>query len=272
MAADVDPQAVRVLGPGALAGQVIVVTGAGTGIGRAIALRMAELGARVWGVGRHDETLAATGAAIAAAGGDYAYATCDVRDSDAAADVIGRIGAADGIDGLVNNAGGQFLAHANDISINGWKAVVDLNLNAVFNLCRSAYPFLAQGGGSIVSISNSMIERGAIGLSHATAARAGALALSRSLALEWGPKGIRVNCLAPGIVATDAGRAEVESDHVEGLIEHATPAGRGTHLAEVAEACSFLASPAGAMITGQILYVDGGGHIGPGVHVLPLPD
>jgi citronellol/citronellal dehydrogenase len=271
MGGEMESSSVRVIAAGALQGQVVIVTGAGTGIGRAIALRLAELGAHVWGLGRHAETLAETGNAITTAGGSYAYEVCDVRDFEGTADLISRIGEEGGIDGLINNAGGQFLAYANDISINGWRAVVSLNLDSIFNLSRSAYPFLARRGGAIVNISNSMVDRGAIGLSHATSARAGVLALSRSLALEWGSRQIRVNCLAPGIVATKGGRSEVDSEIVEDLITRCTPVQRGTLEEEVAESVAFLTSPAGAMITGQILYVDGGGHIGPGVHVLPTP-
>jgi citronellol/citronellal dehydrogenase len=251
----------RVLAPGCLDGQTALVTGAGSGIGRAIALRLEELGATVFGLGRHRETLEET---AAAGDGRIAPLVCDVRDPDAVEAAVASAAAADGLQILVNNAGGQFYAPATSISRNGWRSVIDLNLDAVFSIVSAAHEHLARRGGSVLSISLAGVERGSPGMAHSIAARAGVLGLTRTLALEWATEGIRLNCLSPGQVMTEAVDPSF-ADRVPELV----PAGRATDVAEVAEYAAFLASPAAAMITGQILHLDGGIHIGPEVDLLP---
>ncbi|RYY45475.1 MAG: SDR family NAD(P)-dependent oxidoreductase, partial [Sphingomonadales bacterium] len=142
-----------VFSPGLLAGKVAVVTGAGSGIGRAIALRLAGLGAHVTGIGRRAAPLAETAMLAEPLAGSFAAIGCDVRDVDATTAAIDMIGDEQGIDLLVNNAGGQFYAPATAITRRGWDAVVDLNLSAVFSITLAARAHLARAQGSVVSIS-----------------------------------------------------------------------------------------------------------------------
>lgn len=258
----------RVLREDALAGMSAVVTGAGSGIGRAIALRLVELGVAVTGFGRHEETLAETGGS-AKGSGSYDYRVCNVRETDSATAALVEVGEERGLDLLVNNAGGQFFAPAVEISAGGWNAVIDLNLTSVFHLTRAAYPYLARSRGSVQNISLSGVERGGMGMAHSVAARAGVLGLTRTLALEWARDGIRLNCIGPGTVLTHA-LSDEASEHVLGnLVAKATPMQRPTPVEDVAELVAFLAGPAGALMTGQLLQIDGGAHLGSGLHMMP---
>lgn len=243
-----------------------LVTGAGTGIGRAISLRLAALGMSVTGVARREEPLAETAALAADLPGGFAYRTCNVRDTDAVEAIVAEAGAG-GLDLLVNNAGGQFFAPATGISQKGWNSVIDLNLNAIFAVTRAAYPHLRARRGAVVSISLSGVDRGGMGFAHSIAARAGVLGMTRTLALEWAKDGIRLNCIGPGTVVT-AGLADEAARQILDNLVAATPMGETTPPEDVAELVAFLASPAGRLMTGQLIQIDGAAHLGAGLHML----
>jgi citronellol/citronellal dehydrogenase len=257
----------KVLQPGLFAGMSGLVTGAGSGIGRAIALRLLELGMDVAGVGRRVELLEDTAAQAAPLAGRFSFESCDLRDADAAEAVVARIGERQGIDLLVNNAGGQFYAPATEISRKGWDAVIAINLSAIFTMTKAAYPFLKARRGSVVNISLSGIDRGSKGLAHSIAARAGVLGMARSMALEWAADGIRLNCIGPGVVTTEGLETPTAKKMLSKLLA-ATPAGRATDPAEVAELTAFLASEAGRLMTGQLIQIDGAAHLGAGLHMI----
>jgi citronellol/citronellal dehydrogenase len=263
------PAAVQVLRPGVHAGRSGFVTGAGSGIGRGIALRLMALGMDVFGTGRRPEALAETGKLAEGLPGRFSYEPCNVRETQAIEALVSKVGQRQGIDLLVNNAGGQFFAPAAGISRKGWDAVIDVNLSAVFVVTKAAYPFLKARRGTVLSISLSGVDRGSMGIAHSIAARAGVLGLTRTLALEWAKDGVSLNCIGPGAVITEGLAGEAAKALLDRLIE-VTPMGRATTVEEVAELVAFLASPAGHLMTGQLIQIDGAAHLGAGLHMLQV--
>jgi peroxisomal 2,4-dienoyl-CoA reductase len=186
-------------------------------------------------------------------------ASGDVRkpaDIDAviakAADAFGRL------DILVNGAAGNFVCLAENLSPNGFGTVVDIDLKGTFNVSRAAFPFLKKQGGAVLNISATLQLLGTVGQSHASAAKAGVDALTRALAAEWGPSGVRVNGLAPGPVDGTEGVRRLTTDATRKQIEQVCPLGRMATIDEVANAAVFLCSDASAFITGVTLVIDGG--------------
>jgi citronellol/citronellal dehydrogenase len=254
----VDP---RTLEKRSLQGKRALVTGAGSGIGRAIALRLTELGATVTGVGRRAERLAETGELIRTrhSEGGYVWCTLDVRNRAAAAELVTQLGR-DGLDLLVNNAGGQYVAAAANISARGMASVLDLNLTAIANLIAAAQPGLVRAGGTVVTISLSSPGSGIPGIAHSAAARAAIVALTQQLAHEWAPDHIALHCLAPGTVLTDGVREELAPATLERTLAD-TPLRRDTTVAEVAEWVAALAADVARLGPGVVLELDGGAGI-----------
>src|ERR1700686_4642488 len=182
-----------------LAGKTAFVTGGGSGIGQRMAERFAEHGAKVMLVGRKQEKLDAAASAILSFGGTADTAAADVRDYPAVEAALQRTRDQFGeIDILVCGAAGNFPAPVLGMSANGFKAVIDIDLLGTFNTCRAAYEFLRKPGASVVSISASHATPPIAGQSHVCAAKAGIELLMKTLAIEWGPAGIRANCITPG--------------------------------------------------------------------------
>jgi citronellol/citronellal dehydrogenase len=239
-------------------GLVALVTGCGTGIGRATALELARTGAGVAICGRRSELLDETRAAIETAGGQCLALPTDVREPeqvDALVEaVLERFGR---IDILVNNAGGQFIAAAEEISPNGWRAVHRLNVDAVWYLTRlvATRSMIPNGSGLVVFIGLSP-RRALPGMAHASAARAAVENLGRTLAVEWGRYRIRTVTVTPGVIRTE-GLDRYGEDAVEEW-EREVPLGRLGSPEEIASVIAFLTSPGGAYVSGTTLLVDGG--------------
>lgn len=257
MSAPTNPAAIAALAEGCLIDRAALVTGGGSGIGRATAVLLARLGARVAVTGRREEQLAETVSIIEAAGGQALAVACDVREPDEVDAMLDTVfGAFDRIDILVNNAGGQFVSPAETISHKGFRAVTRLNLDATWYVSTqvAARSMIPHGYGKIASVTMTP-RRGMPGMAHSSAARAAVESLTRTWAVEWATKGIRTLAVAPGIVHTDAWeRYGLEPDQTAKVV----PMGRLQAADEVAAVIGFFASPAGDYITGQVFVADGG--------------
>jgi citronellol/citronellal dehydrogenase len=240
------------------AGRVALVSGGGSGIGRATALELAATGAGVVVCGRRSEPLEEVKGEVERLSGECLAVAADLRDEDdverlvaAALERFGRI------DVLVNNAGGQFSAPAEKISLKGWRAVQRVTVDAVWSVTHAvATQALIPGGGGLIVFVGFSPLRGIPGFAHASAGRAAVANLASGLALEWSRHGIRSVCVAPGTILTEALR-EYGDEAVEGW-ERSVPLRRLGRPEEVASLIAFLASDGGAYITGTTIVVDGG--------------
>jgi citronellol/citronellal dehydrogenase len=245
--------------PDLLAGKVYVVSGGGSGIGRGITYLLSRLGADVMICGRRQEMLDETAAGISRhVGREIGTHSMTIRDPEQVqqlmAATIERFGR---LDALVNNGGGQFPQSAIDFSVKGWNAVIDTNLNGAWYMMQAAARTWRDRGqpGSIVNIV-ATIWRGMPQVAHTTAARAGVIYLSKTLATEWAPLNVRVNCVAPGSIATSGLNV-----YPEGAVDHfarTNPMMRLGDVQDVAEAVVYLTAPSGKFITGETFNVDGG--------------
>jgi len=247
------PSAVFPFAPDLLRGQRALVTGGGTGLGRAIATGLARAGADLVIAARRVEVLEEAAAEIRAATGRVVEPRfVDIRRRESVEELAQQAGP---VDVLVNNAGGQFPQKAREMSRKGWDAVIDLNLNGTWNMTQVFGNRMLDGGGGSITQIIAVVGRGFPGLAHTAAARAGVLELSRTLAYEWGPR-VRINCVAPGPVATQ-GFEQAYSPEVRRAAS-GIPLHRFGTPDEIAHATVFLASPAASYVTGEVLYVAGG--------------
>jgi len=246
---------------GTFDGQVVMVTGGGTGLGKAMAVEFARLGAALAIVSRKEEHRRAGVAAVEAVGARATDVACDVRDPAAVAAAFDAVEQALGLPSvLVNNAAGNFPVPAEDMSPNAWRAVVDIVLNGTF-LCSREFGrrHIAAGTpGSIVNVGAAYAWTGGPGFAHSAAAKAGVKNLTETLAVEWAPYGVRVNGLVPGLFPhedeTQAIRSVPERRKSDAL---RSPAHRVGQPHELGWAATFLASPYASYVTGHTLVVDG---------------
>jgi len=250
------------LAEGTFDGRVAVVTGGGSGLGRGLALELARLGAAVTVAGRRPEPLAETVELVESRGGSAQAHPTDVRDPDQVQSLVDAAAARFGrVDLLVNNAAGNFVVRAEDLSPNGWRAVVSIVLDGSFLCSRAAGKrMIEQGeGGAILSVIASYAWTGGPGTIHSAAAKAGVLALTRTLAVEWARHGIRVNCICPGPTETEgAGAALWPTEEDRERVAATVPLGRLATPEEVAAWGAALLSPHAGYITGEVLTIDGG--------------
>lgn len=247
---------------GLLAGKTAIVTGGATGIGSHIVRGLGSLGAKVGIVSRKEENLLAAVATFKSEDGiDVRWRVGDVRNSEqitlAIAELAQELG---GVDILVCNAAGNFICPTEDLSANGWRTVIDIDLNGTFNCCQAALPYLknAKQGGRIISISATAANFGWPGAAHAGAAKAGIQNLMKTLAVEWGGLGIRANYISPGPIAGTEGveRLIIAQGKAQEVLQR-IPLGTFGEGRDIANAVVFLASDLGKYVSGAELAVDG---------------
>lgn len=244
--------------------KTIIIAGGGSGMGRAMAYIFARLGANVAICGRRAEKLEETRDGVKRlVGKDIDIRAMSIRDSDMAETFVARcFDRFGGVDALINSAGGQYPQMAIDYTRNGWNAVIDTNLNGQWWMMQEVAKHWRNSGsgGSIINIV-AHVENGMPQSASSCAARAGVIYLSRTLSIEWAEYGIRVNCIAPGAIATDG--LNVYEEELIHDFHKANPMKRLGDVWDIAQAAVYLAGPTGRYVTGQILTVDGGmGHYG----------
>jgi NAD(P)-dependent dehydrogenase (short-subunit alcohol dehydrogenase family) len=251
----------RALPDGTFDGSTVVVTGAGTGLGKAIAVEFARLGAAIAILSRKPEHLDAGREAIESVGGTVTTHACDIREPEQIAAALDAVEEASGRpDVLVNNAAANFPVPAEDMSPNAWRTVVDITLNGTFFCARDfARRHLAAGTpASIVNVGASYAWTGGPGFAHSAAAKAGVKNMVETLAVEWGPYGIRVNGLVPGLIPHEDMTADIQANLERTRDkDRSQPAFRVGRPRELGWAATFLASPYARFISGHTLVVDG---------------
>ena len=248
-----------IFAPDLMAGKVMLVTGGGSGIGRCVAHELAALGARVVLLGRKLEKLQAVQDEIAQDGGQASFHVCDIRQEDVVKQTVADTVATQGrIDGLVNNAGGQYITSLESISAKGWEAVLQTNLTGGFLMARECYlQSMKKTGGAIVNVVAD-IWGSMPGMGHSGAARAGMVSLTETAALEWAHSGVRVNAVAPGYIASSGmDHYPPEMGPMVRAMAETVPLGRFGNEAETAAGIVFLLSPAASFISGSTLRIDG---------------
>ena len=239
-------------------GRTVLVTGAGTGIGKAIAVLFGRLGARVALSSRSEEKLATTAALLERIGADYRVHPTNIREPEAIDALFADLEADAFLpDAVINNAGGQFPQASSELSDKGWRAVIDTNLNGTWTMMQRAARAWQrlERPGAIVNIIAPHL-RGMYGVAHTIAARAGIDHLSRNLAVEWAPDRIRVNCVLPGPIDTEG--MNVYPPEAQARMGRTNPMMRLGDVQDVAQACVYLVADSGKFITGETLVVDGG--------------
>lgn len=247
-----------VFAPGLFKGQVVLISGGGTGIGKSTAALFAHLGADIAICGRDGERLEQAATYLRGFGVRVTAHAMTIRDPEQVEKLMDDVWEQHGrLDVLVNNAGGQFAQPAIDISPKGWRAVVDTNLNGTFYMMQAAARRWRDKGvpGSIVNVV-AVVWRGLPQVAHTCAARAGQIYLSKTVATEWAPYKIRVNCVAPGTIATDA--FGYYSPQGQASFYQANPMKTAGDAQDIADSIVYLSAASGKYITGEVIVVDGG--------------
>lgn len=241
----------------------VVVIGGTSGINRGVAEFFARVGARVAVASRSQEKVDNTVNALKELGAEALGFSADVRNQDDIIAGLGHISQQWGsIDVLVSGAAGNFPAFASDMSANGFKSVVDIDVLGTFHVVQAAYPFLTKPGASIINISAPQAFLPMVAQAHVCAAKAGVDMITRCLALEWGPEGIRVNSIVPGPIAgTEGMKRLAPTEEITAMARDSVPLKRLGSPDDIAHACAFLASPAASYVNGVVLPVDGGWHL-----------
>ena len=258
-----DPRWASLFSPDLFAGKTVFVTGGGSGINFGIARGFAGLGANVAICGRDRTKLDAAVAALRALGAQAAGFQADVRDKEAVDVALQSSGEQFGpVDVLVCGAAGNFMCPAEDLSSNGFRAVVDIDLVGSFHAAHAAFAQLKSTRGSILFISAGQAFQPFVHQVHVGAAKAGIDNMMRNLAYEWGRFGIRSNSIAPGFIADTEGTRRMAADGLADRLREATPLGRLGSVDDIAAMALFLASPLAAYVTGGVFVVDGGHYLG----------
>lgn len=253
-----DQPAAELRSPFDLTGRCAVVTGAGRGLGQAIARGLAEAGADLILLGRPGSQ-SATRDQLAGRGRDVEIVDLDVSDHEAVEQVAAQVAADRQVDILINNAGIIDREDSVDVSLQSWNRVVDVNLNGLFLLCRQfGRPMTERGHGKIVNVASLLSFQGGIRVAAYAASKHGVAGLTKALANEWGPRGVQVNAIAPGYMSTDNTTAlRADPDRSRSILER-IPAGRWGEASDIAGAAVFLSSSAADYVNGHVLVVDGG--------------
>lgn len=254
--------------------KVAIITGGGTGIGKEIAYQLGKAGAKIVLSGRREHVLKATEAEFVSQGFDVLSVPTDIREveqvENLVAETVNRFGK---VDILINNAGGQFPKRAEELSKNGWDAVIRTNLNGTFYVTQAVgKQMIKQGnGGAITNILVSFLHRGAPGIAHSVAARNGVYGLMKNLALEWARYKIRINSIGAGLFITEGMQEEMAAadPHFIDNTTKAVPLKRVGNLEELGWLATFLSSHAGGYITGENIIIDGGNSLGHGITFFP---
>ena len=256
-------------------GKTVLVTGGGSGLGKAAALAFSREGARIAIVSRSAERLEAAAQEIQRAGGEALGVAADVRSPEAVEAAVERIEKQLApIDVLVNNAAGNFLVPSEQLTPNGFRSVVEIVLFGTW-FCSSIVGrrMLSRGRGAMVNVVATYAETGMPGVVHSAAAKAGVLSITKTLAAEWGSRGIRVNAIAPGIMVTEGATQNLKfaDPETQEKLKMMIPSRRLARLEEVAEAILYLCSSAADYVTGTCLTIDGGMSLPAGLGVSSLP-
>ena len=242
-----------------LDGKVALITGGGSGINFGIATALGKHGAKVAIMGRRETVLEASVAELKADGIDAFYVQGDVRDADACQkaieDTVSHFGS---LDILVNGAAGNFLCPPEDLSPNGFKTVLDIDVNGTFNMSHFAFAHLKKSHGVILNVSATLHYVGTPFQVHVSAAKAGIDAMTLNLASEWGEHGIRVVAVAPGPIGDTEGMRRLAPGEAKAAIEQTVPLRRLGKIEDIGKAAVYLVSDAASYVTGEVLVVDGG--------------